>query len=88
MKVSRDAVARVVMSVLECPDLRRATLYLDDKTTVKATRQSRYDARYGAETILVTVGTPNYAERKFIRLCRKAGEPLPVRKIQLKWWPK
>lgn len=34
------------------------------------------------------MGAPNFAERRFIRLCFKAGEPLPVRKVQIKWWPK
>jgi hypothetical protein len=24
--------------------------------------------------------------RKFIRMCRAAGEPLPIRKIQLEWY--
>ena len=88
MKIPRTAVARVVTAVLECPDLKRATLYLDAKTTVKATRPIKYGGRKRAETLIVTVGTPNYAERKFIRLCQKAGEPLPIRELQLKWWPK
>lgn len=88
MKITRNAVAKVVLAVLECPDLKRATLYLDDNTTVKATRPLKYDGRNRAETLVVTVGAPNYAERKFIKLCRRAGEPLPVRKLQLKWWPK
>jgi hypothetical protein len=33
--------------------------------------------------IVVTIGKPNYAERKFIELAKKAGEPFPIKKIQL-----
>ena len=88
MNVTRSAVSRAVMSVLECRDLRRATVYLDAKTTVKCTRRCRLYGRDHAQTVIVTVGRPNYAERKFTNLCKKAGEPFPVKKIQLKWWPK
>jgi hypothetical protein len=34
-----------------------------------------------------TIGIPNYL-REFIRKCKKAGEPFPVKKIQLKFLPK
>ena len=30
----------------------------------------------------VPVGKPNYRERKFIALCKEAGEPFPVKKTQ------
>lgn len=35
----------------------------------------------------LTIGRPNYSERKFIKQCVKAGEPFPIKKIQLKYWP-
>ena len=87
MQIPRSAVSAVVMAVLECPDLRRATKYLDDHTTVKCTRQRPFDKRERQETVLVTMGKPNYAERNFIKNCKIVGEPFPVKKIQLKWWP-
>lgn len=37
MKIPRNAVTNVVMAVMECGDLKRATLFLDDHTTVKCT---------------------------------------------------
>lgn len=88
MKVTRAAVSAVVMAVLEMSELKRATKYLDEKTAVKCTRKLKFDKRMRSETVVLTVGRPNYAERKFIKLCKKAGEPFPVKKVQLKWWPK
>jgi hypothetical protein len=86
-KIPRNAVARVVEAIMETPDLKRATLYLDDRTVVKATRIHKVYACERSHSLVLTYGKPNYAERKFIALCKKAGEPLPVRKIQLKWYP-
>lgn len=88
MKVPKSAVARVVGAIMELPDLKRATLYLDRKTTVKCTRQRKFDARMEAETYIVTIGKPNYKERKFIKDCLFTGVPFPVRKIQMKWYRK
>jgi len=61
----------------------RATKFVSDEFTVKATRQFKPDKRDRQESFIVTVGKPNYKERKFIALCKKAGETFPVRKIQL-----
>lgn len=65
----------------------RATKYLSPKLTVKATRRfarRRIDRRNPNVDIVLCIGRPNYAERQFIELCRKAGEAFPVRKVQLK----
>lgn len=65
-----------------------ATKYLSDKRTAKATRRL-YNGKPIRRQLqfVVTVGPPNYAEREFIKKCKKAGEPLPVKKIQLKFAP-
>ena len=86
MKITRNAVAKAVMSVLECPDLKRVTVYLDEKTTVKCTRYVPVDGRMRSESFVLTVGRPNYAERKFIRACKKAGRKLPLRIPTLKFF--
>lgn len=79
-----DHVGRCFNMAL-APDVRRATSYLASNYTVKASRRHR---RSGKQTeIVVTIGRPNYAERRFIKACVKAGEPFPVRKVQLKFWP-
>lgn len=72
-----------------------ATKYLDDKTIVRATRRL-YGYRKHSKTpwlkgenieISLTIGRPNYVERRFIKSAKKAGEPFPIRKIQLKFPP-
>lgn len=35
--------------------------------------------------VVLTHGRPNYAQRQFIRRCQRAGEPFPVRKVQLRF---
>lgn len=64
----------------------KATKYLTAKEVAKATRR-RYGgkvAKRGPLEILFTMGKPNYEEREFIKKCKKAGEPFPVKKVQLK----
>lgn len=68
-------------------DLRRATIFVGPDTTVKVSRQRRHDRRFKAETFLVTIGPPNFVERRFIKACQAAEEPFPVKKVQIKYWP-
>lgn len=79
-------VARVFNAMNRSHDVRRATLYLSPKQTIKITRQ-RHDKRSARHTYLLTTGAPNYREREFIKDCIKAGEKFPVRKIQLQLYP-
>lgn len=67
---------------------RRATAYLTPGLTIKATRVGKPDRRQKSETYVVSIGRPNYAERGFIASCLKGGERFPVRKIQVKFFPK
>ena len=84
--------SRVAAALLES-GARKATLYLSPKLTVKASRpvykgknevEGKRDTR---ADIVFTAGTPNFEERLFIRQCLKAGEPFPVKHIQLKFLP-
>lgn len=70
------------------PNTRRATAYISPKLTIKATAQRRHDKRGNSETILLTIGAPNFLERRFIRICQKAGMSFPLSQIQWKFWPK
>ena len=88
VKVPRNQVARVVETLLECPDLKQASVFLSPDTCIKATRIYKYDGRKGNEDIRLTIGKPNYLARRFVKACQKAGEPFPIRKVQLKWWPR
>ena len=84
----RNQIGRVVETAMRQVDAQRVTLFIDEKTTLKATRTRRFDGRMRQETFVVTLGTPNYAERKFIKLLKAAGEPFPVKRLGYKWWPK
>lgn len=87
MKIPMNAISGTIEALLRS-DARSATKYLDPVTTVRVSRQifKHGGERRGADkTLLVTIGRPNYAARQFIRDCKKAGEPFPVRKIQLRF---
>ena len=67
---------------------RRATKYLSPTMVVKATDMlPPHKRERSSRSVMLTVGKPNYNERRFLALCKKAGEPVPVKKVQIKWWP-
>jgi hypothetical protein len=86
-KVTRTSILNAIEAVLSNPDVRKATVYQHPNLTVKLTRQFKYDGRHSRATFLLTIGSPNYAESEFIKICKKAGEPFPVRRVQLKFYP-
>jgi hypothetical protein len=64
----------------------KATKYVNPKFVIKAKRKvfnGKIDKRGNIEIIL-TIGKPNFNERLFIKQAIRAGEPFPVKKIQLK----
>lgn len=81
-------LGQCVGDVLTAPNTRRATAFISPTLTIKATAQRRPDGRGRSATALVTIGAPNFAERRFIRVCQKAGEQFPLKRIQWKFWPK
>lgn len=77
-----------VCGALAASDAKTATKYLDEKTTVKATWRFKPNNKHSREEMIVTFGTPNYLDRIFIKKCKKAGEPFPIKKVQLRAYPK
>ncbi len=80
------AIDKVCKDLLEA-DARMAVKYISDRLIVRATRtlfRGKIDKR-GNFQITVTIGRPNYREREFIKLLKKAGEPFPVRNTILKF---
>ena len=57
----------------------KATKYLSDKLTVKATRK-RYKGKFLKKTIdiTLTIGPPNYEEREKIKRAKKLGVVLDI----------
>mgnify|MGYP003394600741 CR=1 FL=1 len=87
MTISRKIFGDLAEAILEVGAIQ-AVKYYNPKLRVKATRRlsgGKIDRRDKGVEILFTVGPPNYAERKFIRQAVKAGEPFPIKKLQLKW---
>ena len=82
-----NIISRMV-AMLGAPELRKATYYESPTYVVKVSRQHQGSKRDTSTTFIVTCGKPNYLEREFIKQAKKAGEPFPIRKVQLKMWPK
>ncbi len=84
------ALTEICKKVIEPLILNKAiksTKYINPNFVIKAKRKlfnGRIDKRGNIEIIL-TIGKPNFQERQFIKQAIKAGEPFPIRKIQLKW---
>lgn len=87
MKLER-AIVLTTFAILGSRDIRQATVYLSSDLVVHATARHRVGKVFRFRDLILKVGKPNFVQRRFIRLCEKAGESLPVRKVQLKFWPK
>ena len=87
-KVIDPKVIAAVCGALANSDAKTATKYLDEKTVVHATWRFKPSSRNHREEMVVTMGEPNYQDRIFIKKCKKAGEPFPVKKIQFRAYPK
>ena len=81
-------IGECVNDVLNGANIRRATAFISSTLTIKATAQHRFRKNERSSTMLVTVGRPNFVERRFIRICQKAGVCFPLRQIQWKHWTK
>lgn len=87
-QTTQKKIGQCVQDVLTIKNCRRATAYMSPTLTIKATAQRRQDKRAKTSTVLVTIGKPNFLERRFIRVCQKAGCVFPLNQIQWKFWPK
>ena len=81
-----NVITQVVEQLLRA-DSVKATKYLAPNLVVRAVRKrygNKIVDRGGRIEISLTIGRPNYVEREFIKLCQKAKEPFPIKKIQHK----
>lgn len=72
----------------------KATRIIHRKLLKKRSKKTRsvrgdrvIDLRARAASVVLTVGVPGYLERDFIKAAQRAGEPFPVKKVQLKFLP-
>jgi hypothetical protein len=87
-ELTERRIGECVSAVLGDSNMRRATAYISPTLTIKASAQRRYRKNEKSVTVLVTVGKPNFEQRRFIRVCQKAGMCFPLRQISWKFWPK
>ncbi len=87
MSMIHDKIIQVV-NFTAFRGFRKATAYISPELTIVASRQFKKDRRIRGESIVLTIGKPNYKSRGFIRLYQKAGGSFPVRKIQLEEYKK
>lgn len=80
----QNAIA-TVMNAVSHSKVYYAAKYLSEKMVVRATRP-RFDGKLSKGNLAVTlvVGKPNFKQREFIKMCKKAKVPFPVRNVQLK----
>ncbi len=86
MKTVATAITAVV-AMLMVTGARRAVKYIDPKTVVSACRRFKPDRRNSRTDFVLKIGAPNYRERHFIKMCKAAGEPFPVKRVQVQPWP-
>lgn len=84
-KRDRNAVAETVAHLLDT-GAHRVVKYLSPRRIVRATRildDKKLPGKGRNTDLRVVIGAPNYLERTFISVCRKAGEPFPIKKPQV-----
>lgn len=83
-----EASKNIVNIIINNLEIVRTTKYLSPSLIVRGVRRTwgHKPSTRGNIQITLTIGKPNYAEREFIKLCKKAKEPFPVKNTQLKFW--
>ena len=83
-------ISNVVFTLLDS-GARTATKYISEKLVIRASLKLA-GKKLPAKNVriiemVLTIGAPNYEAREFIKICKKAKEPFPDKKIQLKFLP-
>jgi hypothetical protein len=78
-----QAVEKTVDTLLRVHTAKRVTCIVSPTLSVCATRRFKYSPRNTREDLALTIGRPNYRSRQLIKLAKKAGEPFPIKKLQL-----
>lgn len=87
-QVSPRFIGKALAYIMAIPEVRQVAVYVSPTAIVKATRQFRSRVDHARETFIVTIGAPAHRQRLFIKACQKAGTPFPVKKPQIRYWPK
>lgn len=84
-----QVIGKTVRVLLDTPVARVGTSILSPTRVVRAARRRDKRGKFAAGNIKVvlTIGRPNYRTRRFIRQAQRAGEPFPIRRVQLELLP-
>jgi len=77
-----------LFSAIQIESAVKATAFLSPSLTVKMTKRTykkRDRSKPRLQEFNLTIGAPNFEERQFIKLCRKAKERFPVKNIIMKF---
>lgn len=69
-------------------NIRTLTYYESPKLTLRITRVYKPKAHDRSQGFRMELGAPNYTARKFIKDCIRAGESFPIKRVQIKFYPK
>lgn len=86
-----NIVAKMYQAMADNATIRKITAYVSAERTIKLTRQRKPTKRALSETGILTIGCPNYKERKFIRETVRDGRRFPTGfptgYVQYDYWP-
>jgi hypothetical protein len=85
MKEILNSMVKLIGSILDGSNIK-ATKIFDEKTKITACRRGKLHRasrnRVNFTEILLTIGRPNYEERKRIKQAKKVGLPFPLEVIK------
>jgi hypothetical protein len=85
-RIAPNLFGAVCSALGDTPGAKTAIKIIDEKTIVKATYRFKPKRGNRREEMVVTFGEPDYLTEAFIKRCKKAGEPFPVKKIQFRFY--
>ncbi len=83
-----------VVATLAATGAHTATKYVSPRMVIRATRPmfgakgKKKVPKGGNFQCTLVLGKPNYRQREYIKMLKKAGEPFPVNKVIIKFPPK
>ena len=86
-EILENRIGRCVADVVNWKFNRRSTAFISDKFVIKATAQRKLNLREKTITVLVTIGAPNFKERRAIKTRRNKKENIPPLYNHWQSWP-
>lgn len=81
-----QAANKAILALLGS-DAKRAVVYISPKEVVSVCRRFKPRTRDTRSDFVMKFGAPNVKEALFAKLALRAGEPFPIKKVQLQPWP-